>query len=143
MNHEKSHLCVCMLDVDYFKGFNDTNGHDAGDEVLKFIGALLKENFRGNDIACRFGGDEFLLVLVEADVYTAFPRMNIIREELKSAKLSSQGSSLPQVTISIGIAQAPDHGSTSREIIRAADRALYQAKQAGRDCVEIFDSSSN
>jgi len=137
---EKKHLCVGMLDIDFFKRFNDTSGHEAGDEVLKTIGKLLNDGFRGSDIACRFGGEEFILVLINSDLKSALPRLEEIREKIKNVRLFFRETPLPQITISIGVAEAPVHGKTSEDIIRAADRALYQAKHAGRDRVEIFDS---
>lgn len=135
---EKYCLSVCMLDIDFFKKFNDENGHEAGDEVLKFIGKTLIENIRKFDIACRFGGEEFLLVLVNVDTDAALVILQKIREKIKEGRVSFQGHLLPQITLSIGIAEAPKHGSSSNEIIGAADIALYQAKKNGRDRIEFF-----
>jgi diguanylate cyclase (GGDEF)-like protein len=132
-DRDKKSLCVAMLDLDHFKIFNDTNGHEAGDVVLKFIGNTLRENFRKSDIACRFGGEEFLLVLVNSDLSAAYTRLEHIRETIKESKIYYDGNLLPSVTVSIGFAEAPMQGTTAEEIIRAADDALYLAKKAGRD----------
>lgn len=135
---EKTHLCIVMIDVDFFKYINDTSGHEAGDIILKYIGKQLEENFRGGDIACRFGGDEFILVLVDSTIKAALPRIEFIRETIKNAQLFLRDHLLPQVTISIGMAEAPTHGTELIELMRAADEALYQAKNAGRDRIEVF-----
>jgi len=134
----KGKLCIAMLDLDLFKNFNDSYGHEAGDEVLKFIGLHLRERFRGSDLACRFGGEEFIVVLVDVDVAIAFDRLQNIREEIKQAKVFFQNKLLPSITISIGISEAPKNGYVQDDIIRAADDALYVAKRMGRNRVEIF-----
>lgn len=135
---DKKSLCVGMLDLDFFKRFNDANGHEAGDEVLKYIGALLKENFRMSDVACRFGGEEFVVVLVDSDLSTAYQRLERFRAAVKKGVVHFHDQILPSITVSIGVAEAPMHGTTVKDIIRAADEALYSAKQAGRDRVERF-----
>jgi len=132
-------LCVCMLDIDHFKMFNDTSGHGAGDQVLMLIGGLLKDSFRGNDIACRFGGEEFILILTDTNLSNAILRLEQIRTKVKDAKLSFQNSVLPAVTISIGIAEAPMHGESVADVIHKADEALYRAKLKGRDRIEVAD----
>lgn len=135
LNHD---VFVAMLDLDHFKQFNTIAGHEAGDEVLKFIGKLLLTNFRGNDLACRFGGEEFVIILVDTDFDSAVQRMKTVCAEVKKAKVVYHNQVLPPVTISIGVAQAPLHGETVDAIIRAADEAMYDAKQAGRNRVAIF-----
>ncbi len=130
----KHSLCVCMLDLDFFKSINDLHGHDAGDEVLKFLGTLLKNNLRESDVACRFGGgEEFIVILIGTDLKHANSQMEHIRMEIKNAKIYVQNHLLPTITISIGIAEVPQHGETVNEILRAADAALYLAKENGRD----------
>jgi diguanylate cyclase (GGDEF)-like protein len=125
-----------MLDLDHFKRFNDTHGHDAGDEILKYIGKLLQDTFRGSDISCRFGGEEFTVVLVNTDISDAEARLETFRETVKNGKIYFQDKLLPHITVSIGLAEAPRQGMTSTEIIHAADIALYSAKDAGRDVVK-------
>jgi len=127
-------FCVCMIDLDFFKNINDVYGHDAGDEVLKLVGALLKNNIRESDVACRFGGEEFILILQSTQEH-AHIQMERIRSEVKNTKVYSQNHLLPSMTVSIGIAEAPRQGETINEILRIADAALYQAKEAGRDRV--------
>lgn len=137
IEREKSFLCVAMLDLDYFKNFNDRYGHEAGDEILKYIGNLLKNSFRGTDIACRFGGEEFVVVLVNTDLNRALTKMQELRETIKHKQIQFQGQSLSAITISIGLVEAPVHGTTVDDILRASDEALYAAKQGGRDRVFV------
>lgn len=118
--------------------FNDSFGHEAGDEVLKFIGKLLRSEFRGNDFSYRFGGEEFLVVLQDTDIENALTRFQKLREKIKNAHIEFRKEELPPVIISIGIAMAPEQGDTVDAIIWAADHALYTAKQSGRDRVEIY-----
>jgi diguanylate cyclase (GGDEF)-like protein len=139
MAREKNKLCVAMLDIDNFKRYNDIHGHLAGDEALKLIGEMLKQDFRGSDIAFRFGGEEFVIVLLNASLADAVKRVNHFREKLKNTPIYYKGKQLPSVTISIGVAEAPQHGIAIDDILRASDHALYAAKQAGKDCVKAFD----
>ena len=126
-------LSVCMVDVDFFKRVNDVYGHDAGDVALKHIGTILKNNLRESDIVCRFGGEEFVVILIGSDLQNAISQMEHIRLEIKNTKIHVQNKILPPVTISIGIAEAPKQGETVNEILHSADLALYAAKEAGRD----------
>jgi diguanylate cyclase (GGDEF)-like protein len=128
-------VSVMMIDADHFKRFNDAFGHDAGDAVLKQIGHLLTSHIRKGDIACRFGGEEFTLVLPGATMIEARRRAEGICEAAKSLHVSHRGRTLGPVTLSIGVATFPEHGRTGDEIIAAADGALYAAKRAGRDRV--------
>lgn len=139
---EKTTLCTAMLDIDDFKKFNDTLGHAAGDEVLKFIGNMLKNNFRSSDIACRFGGEEFVVIMIRSDAKDAAQRMNHFRETIQNSSLFYQGKLLPSITISIGIAEAPQHGISVEDLLKAADTALYQVKRTGKNKVEIYHSKS-
>ena len=124
-----------MLDIDHFKMFNDENGHEAGDEVLKAVGEILKDFTRTTDIACRFGGEEFILVLSGADSSAALPHVEQICQEIKRKQVGFRGKRLPTVTVSAGLVQAPENGASPEEMLRAADKALYAAKSAGRDRV--------
>jgi diguanylate cyclase (GGDEF)-like protein len=130
---EKTSLCLVILDLDNFKILNDTYGHEAGDEVLKYIAALLTSHARGSDIACRFGGEEFVLVFNNTTIDKIMPRLEKIREEIENAKIYFHNEVLQQITISMGVAQAPEQGTTINDIIRAADMALYSAKKSGRN----------
>ncbi len=134
---EKKNLCVAMLDLDFFKRINDTFGHEAGDEVLKYLGALMMSNFRGSDICCRYGGEEFIIIMVDSNLINAVPKLEHIRQELENAQILFQGSALPKITVSIGVAEAPTHASTTDKIIRMADEALYTAKKSGKNRLMI------
>jgi diguanylate cyclase (GGDEF)-like protein len=133
---DKSSLCVAMLDLDHFKTFNDRFGHAAGDKVLECIGSYLSQSHRDGDIACRFGGEEFVLIYSNTNISKIIPRIEQIRTDIKNLMIKYNDTTLPSITISIGIAEAPKHGATSEEILRAADKALYSAKETGRDKVE-------
>ena len=130
-----SPLSVVMVDIDQFKRFNDDYGHAAGDVVLRELGALLRTAVRGSDIACRYGGEEFVLVLLDMGSAAAMARLQQICRDIKRKRCIYAGRILPSITVSAGIAEFPVHGSTPAEIIRAADEAMYAAKQAGRDRV--------
>jgi diguanylate cyclase (GGDEF)-like protein/PAS domain S-box-containing protein len=122
-----------MLDLDHFKEYNDAFGHVAGDELLSALGQLIQDQIRKEDIACRYGGEEFLLILPEAPMEIVMKRANEVNLSVK--RLHMQSKSLKQITISAGVAIFPEHGSTSKNIIKAADAALYRAKEEGRDRV--------
>lgn len=141
MKRSKSTLSLAMLDIDRFKYFNDEYGHDAGDEVLRFISKVLQMAIRGGDIACRFGGEEFVVILIETSLDEACQRIKQICQQIKQEPLIFQGMTLPKVTLSAGIAVAPMHGEHAETLLSAADDALYAAKKAGRDRVEVFQSS--
>ena len=126
-------LGVVMLDLDHFKQFNDTYGHDAGDLVLRELGALLKTQIRGGDIACRYGGEEFTLILPETPLDTIRQRFEALRLGINQLNVRHRGQSLGTITVSAGIAMFPEHGASGEDLLRAADRALYRAKAAGRD----------
>jgi diguanylate cyclase (GGDEF)-like protein len=130
-------LGVIMIDLDRFKAFNDTNGHDAGDMLLRELGRLLEGAVRGGDVACRYGGEEFLLILPGADLDATRHRADHIRESVKHLFVSHRGQSVGAVTMSAGVAAFPDHGTTGDAIVQAADAALYRAKGDGRDRVVV------
>lgn len=138
---EDHSLGVIMLDIDHFKALNDNYGHETGDYVLRQLGPLLRSACRTSDIACRFGGEEFILILPDADVSITTERAEMIRKETKMLRLTYGGAVLPTITVSLGVATFPDHGMRPEEIIRAADGALYRAKKAGRDRVEVADGT--
>ena len=126
-----------MIDLDHFKRFNDTFGHDAGDLVLKEVAQLLLGHIRGSDIACRYGGEEFVLVFPDTSFDGAQRRAEEIRASVKGLKLSLRGKPLGQITVSIGVGLMPDHVASPEALIRVADEAMYQAKAGGRDRVVI------
>ena len=126
-------LGIVMLDVDHFKPFNDRFGHEAGDRLLRTLGEFLRTRTRGQDIACRYGGDEFTLILPGASLDVTRRRAEELRREFK--RLGLLEPALGPVTLSMGVATFPGHGSTWEEVLREADGALYRAKHAGRDQV--------
>ena len=126
-------LSVIMLDLDHFKRINDSFGHQAGDYVLAAVAALLRNQIRASDIVCRYGGEEFALVLPEASYERVRQRAEEIRSAIKQLELWHQGVALGSITASLGIAQFPDHADGPDALVTAADAALYQAKSAGRD----------
>lgn len=131
---------LVMVDIDYFKKVNDTYGHGAGDLVLREMGALLKNNIRASDVACRFGGEEFALILPEATRQGARLRAETLRQAISMLDLEYDGRALGKLTASFGIALFPDHASEPEQLLRAADEALYAAKGAGRDRVVVHKS---
>jgi diguanylate cyclase (GGDEF)-like protein/PAS domain S-box-containing protein len=133
-------LGVIMLDLDHFKQYNDTYGHRAGDDLLSALGNLVKSQIREEDIACRYGGEEFLLILPGTSMEVTLERAEILRQAVQEMHLHYR--SLKPITLSLGVAVYPDHGDTGLEIIQAADGALYRAKQAGRDRVMVADAAA-
>jgi diguanylate cyclase (GGDEF)-like protein len=124
-----------MFDVDHFKHFNDEYGHAVGDAVLVALGELLPQIVREVDLTCRYGGEEFLLLLPETDLNQAMIVAENIRESIAALKISCEGITLPQVTCSFGVSSYPDHGIKEEELLKTADAALYNAKHAGRNKV--------
>lgn len=129
-------LALLMLDVDHFKAFNDRHGHAMGDVALAAFGSLLQAKCRAEDIACRYGGEEFTLILPETDLATALERAEDIRTSAAMLRIGQPGS-LPRITVSIGVALMPEHGNVGLELMRAGDMALYRAKHEGRDRVAV------
>ena len=135
---DKTSVSVVLLDIDHFKAFNDTYGHKAGDEVLQALGNLLNTQTRAGDIACRYGGEEFMVIMPSAHPAEACKRAEQWRKLFESEQIVSKGDTL-SATLSAGVATFPDHGSTDDDIWRAADHALYSAKSAGRNCVILYE----
>lgn len=129
-------LSVIMLDIDHFKHFNDTHSHSAGDTLLRALGHFLANNVRCEDIACRYGGEEFTLILPDASLAQAMARAAAMRAAAQTLDIEHQGQSLGRITLSLGIAAYPEHGDRAELLLRAADAALYRAKAAGRNRVE-------
>ena len=131
----KSGGVLLLLDLDHFKRVNDTYGHAAGDTVLRSVGGLLLAHTRGEDIACRYGGEEFTLILPDSSLEDTWKRAEQLRKAVKQLCVRYGDQSLDAVTISVGVASFPEHGATPEAVLRAADIALYQAKADGRDRV--------
>jgi len=127
---------IVMCDIDHFKIVNDTHGHLVGDEILRMFAELLKKNSRGSDIVCRFGGEEFLLLLPDMPPDIAYQRAEQLRTALAAKRITSGGAVI-QVTASFGVAAFPENGKTIDSLIGAVDAAMYQAKEAGRDRVVV------
>lgn len=126
---------VIMADIDFFKRFNDTFGHDAGDRLLREIAKVMSQHVRGSDIACRYGGEEFTIILQDVSPAITQQRAEELREAVKDLKIYHQDRVFDPVTLSLGVAIFPEHGDTHRALLQAADVALYQAKQTGRNRV--------
>lgn len=130
-------FCVIMLDIDHFKNFNDSYTHLAGDLLLQFLAGLLRERVRPTDISCRFGGEEFILVLPDSTLEIAARRAEELRELFAQGKITFQGQHMG-TTISLGVAGYPEHGATADELVMYADKALYLAKDGGRNRVVVW-----
>ena len=135
-------LGMVMIDIDHFKGFNDTHGHAAGDALLKELGKFLQKHIRGEDIGCRYGGEEFLLILPDASLEATQQRAEFLQQEAKGLGVRVAGQSLEGITLSLGVAIYPQHGRTIENVMRAADAALYRAKQEGRDRVVVAEKAN-
>ncbi len=133
----KSSLGIIMVDVDHFKNFNDTYGHEVGDIVLIELGSFLKNNIRKEDIACRYGGEEFILILPETSLENSHLRAENLKAIQNGLKIK-HNDHVHNIAVSIGVASFPQHGSTIEETLNAADAALYKAKTNGRNRVEIY-----
>ncbi len=132
---EEKPVGVIMFDIDHFKQFNDLSGHDAGDALLRELGVFLNKSVRGGDIVCRYGGEEFLTVLPGADIENARERAEELRLGVKNMLVYHLGKPLAKCTISLGVAAFPKNARDSETLLKAADTALYRAKNEGRDRV--------
>ncbi|TCV90079.1 sensor domain-containing diguanylate cyclase [Sulfurirhabdus autotrophica] len=128
-----SHIGIMMLDVDHFKHYNDTYGHDAGDTLLRTVGELLRKTVRKCDIPCRYGGEEFVIILPGADLKDTSQRAEMLRMAIEKLSIQHNGQALAGVTVSIGAASFPQNGDAWQSVLKTADQALYQAKHAGRN----------
>jgi diguanylate cyclase (GGDEF)-like protein len=133
-------VAAIMLDIDHFKRFNDSFGHGAGDLVLRELAGVLRRSTRGSDVASRYGGEEFLVLLPECPFDIALRKAEQIREEVAKLELRYDNQPLGPVTASLGVAAFPDHAKESEELLRHADEALYLAKQAGRNRVVAYSA---
>lgn len=132
---EKQPLSFCVIDLDHFKSINDTWGHDVGDEVLVALAGLLKNGSRGHDVAARFGGEEFVLVLPGLDSQRAVEVVERLKAEFAALEFGTGGPA--GLTFSAGLAGIPDHAEDRENLFKMADRALYQAKESGRNRVVV------
>ena len=134
-------LALLMLDVDHFKLFNDTYGHEAGDVVLCAVAECLQQSVRSEDVVCRYGGEEFVIILPEIGEALALERANSIRRNVSSLNLKFKGEMLRPITVSIGLAMYPTPARNGADLLRMADRALYNAKRGGRDQADVATES--
>ncbi|MBV9571022.1 MAG: diguanylate cyclase [Alphaproteobacteria bacterium] len=143
MRRRNEPLSVVMIDIDHFKRFNDTHGHQGGDALLAEFGLLLSRHARDEDIPVRYGGEEFALIMPGASLEIAAERAERLRDAVKRLHVRLSGKALGLVTLSAGVAAYPIHGGSGLAVIGEADAALYRAKQNGRDRVECAGSSTS
>jgi diguanylate cyclase (GGDEF)-like protein len=133
-------LGIIMLDLDHFKQLNDRSGHEAGDTILRELSNCIQTLTRDYDLACRYGGEEFTIILPDASLDVTIKRAERLRDKFKHLSMQYQNHRLPTGTLSLGVAGFPEHGSTTEAVLRAADSALYQAKHEGRDRVVVAEA---
>jgi len=136
-------LGVIMSDIDLFKKFNDTYGHDAGDLVLVEFAKLLTKSFRDSDIVCRFGGEEFIIIMPEASQELVLERANKMCNKVREFEIFYDNKLLPSVTASFGVSYLSDEFEHASQIVKLADTALYKAKREGRDKVMLYEAPEN
>lgn len=140
----KQHYGVIFIDVDHFKKFNDRNGHPAGDEVLKQVAKILKETSRPQDLACRYGGEEFVVLCRNSTQEEAFTQAEVIREKIASHAFPfGEFQPLGKVSASIGVAAYPESGSTFEKVLENSDQALYHSKEGGRNQVTVYGNTQS
>jgi diguanylate cyclase (GGDEF)-like protein/PAS domain S-box-containing protein len=137
VNREKQPVGIIIMDVDYFKRVNDSYGHAAGDSILNALGNLIKANIRLGDVPCRYGGEEFVIVLPGASLEITQERAVFIHQKIGEMRVPHESQDL-RITVSMGVAAFPLHGQTGDDVLIRADRALYQAKQNGRNQVATY-----
>lgn len=137
-----STLAVLMLDIDHFKKFNDQFGHSAGDDVLRQVAGLFRRFTRAEDILCRYGGEEFAIIMPDITAQAAAARAERLREEVSQLAQQPRNRKFDLISISVGVALYPQDGTSSADLLGSADEALYSAKRAGRDRVVLSASGS-
>ena len=133
-------LGIIMLDLDHFKQLNDRSGHEAGDTILRELGTCIQTLTREYDLACRYGGEEFTIILPDASLDVTVKRAEKLRDKFKHLNMQHQNRRLAAGTLSLRVAGFPEHGSTTETVPRAADTALFQAKHEGRDRVVVAEA---
>ena len=137
---EGTPISMIFIDIDHFKSFNDTYGHQIGDQVLRLVARAFRESLKGQDFFCRYGGEEFVIVLPKTPLEGAAKIADILRQSIKNKDIKNKitNETLTRVTISSGVAELKDNEDLQKWITRS-DRSLYKAKQQGRNCVVISD----
>jgi diguanylate cyclase (GGDEF)-like protein len=130
-----------MIDIDHFKNFNDVYGHAAGDVLLRELGQFLQSHIRAEDIACRYGGEEFILIMPDVYLDAVQNRAEQLRREVIALRIEDAGRSCAAITLSMGVALYPLHGRSIDSVLRAADVALYRGKEEGRDRVIVAEKA--
>ena len=130
-------LSLLIVDIDHFKRFNDTHGHEAGDAALKAVAAMLARHFRDSDVVCRFGGEEFVIIMADSNADAAYGKAMELARAVRLMPVEHGGTDLGPVTISVGVSSWPESSESPDSLLGLADRALYRAKEAGRDRVEM------
>jgi len=130
-------LSLLIVDIDHFKRFNDTHGHEAGDSALRAVAGMLARHFRGSDVVCRFGGEEFVIIMAGSSAKAAYDKARELARAIRDMPVEHGGFNLGNVTISVGVSSWPECSDSPDSLLGLADRALYRAKEAGRDRVEI------
>lgn len=128
-------LSIVLIDIDFFKSINDTYGHDGGDIALREVAGALRQNTRDSDVVCRYGGEELVVLLSECDLASAAARAETMREAIAALSIQHAGQTLRVITASFGVATFPLHATSSEDLFKKADAALYRAKQTGRNRV--------
>ncbi|UTS79941.1 sensor domain-containing diguanylate cyclase [Phaeobacter piscinae] len=134
-------LSIIAVDVDHFKKFNDNHGHDAGDMVLRAVGSVLEQACDGDEVACRPGGEEFTLILPGASQEDVMTKAELLRQAVEAIVVRYGEKALPAISISLGVAHYPRHGTMPQDLLRASDEALYEAKAKGRNQVCVASSA--
>jgi diguanylate cyclase (GGDEF)-like protein len=135
-------LGIFLFDIDCFKGLNDSLGHEVGDTLLRDLSSFLQAHVRAEDVACRYGGDEFILILPNASLAVTWQRAEQLRETVKHLGVHHHGQHLGTITLSLGVAVYPEHGITVQALLRSADEALYRSKKQGGDRVLVGKPAS-
>lgn len=136
---DHSNISIIIIDVDHFKKFNDTYGHKCGDLVLQSLVNFLQEHTRQGDVVCRYGGEEFVIVMPDTDVNSAYQRAEALRAEFDAMSLEYESIYL-RATFSVGVASFPSSAGTGEGVLHAADQALYKSKENGRNRVTIYSA---
>lgn len=132
-------LCVIMFEIDDFRQYNNTFGHDAGDYVLKKVADTMKSKLRRSDFPCRYGGDEFTLLLPNTNLEDGAHRAEELRKAIEALSLSYNNQALGRVTVRMGVAAFPRHGDTGEAVLKVADDASYRGRALGKNCVVVAD----